>query len=916
MQDTIDITGIEWKFSKENDGSFFVENANHLPILYFPLLNTAGMKSFVTPELKGDVCKDFHHYLTTPTVTEEIHRTLSSRNFWIKVKDKNPWSATGQSAFQKIHKWNGLNDSSALKVNIGAFTTKRKQFETELVTEITTFVPEGKDFVEVLKISVSNTGKDPQTFKSYYALPIFGRSADNVRDHRQVTTMFQENFIEEYGVRIKPKIVHDENSHKVNNTNYVTLGFDGNAGKPENIWIRLQDFIGESGTLDNPEAIYKNLTPPKLSEQELHGKEAIAGLKFKEITLQPGEKTEYTVLHGITDDLSDLDNWKNKFSEVKKVDEILQNTLNFWNKKLNSVLISTGNNHFDNWVKWIEYQVKCRQIFGNSFLPDYAYGRGGRGWRDLWQDLLSIFLVDPISAHEEIVNCFKGIRIDGSNATIIGEQPGDFKADRNNIPRTWSDHGAWPVFVLNFYLNQTGDFEILNKEITYWKDKFVNRSKKVDDKWNLSQGHFQRNFDGKIYVGTILEHIVIQQLTSFYNVNNKNVLMLEGADWNDTYDMARENGGSVCFYNFYANNFLILSNILKEIKKTGVTHIQLLEEVIILLDNLPGLSKVDYENPKSKREHLKKYFKSIEHSVSGVTSPVLIDNIILDFEKKSKHISNHILENEILTSKEGDRFFNGHYDNLENKIGGEKEDGIMMDLTSQVIPIICNIANKEMSAEVYKSIKKILKDKNSPGIRLTSEFKNVDLNVGRITGFVYGHKEHGSKWVQQNIMLAYGLYKQDLVEQGNEIMQEVYEISNKTQTAKIFPGIPSYFDNQNKGAYAYLTGSSSWFLLTLITEIFGVKGKYGALCIEPKLSKSYFNEEGISELSTIFSGRNIKVVFINKNFLDYGSYEINGVSINGVKLTLSESKPLNSIVLDNFKELLNQTINLINITLN
>ena len=46
--------------------------------------------------------------------------------------------------------------------------------------------------------------------------------------------------------------------------------------------------------------------------------------------------------------------------------------------------------------------------------------------------------------------------------------------------------------------------------------------------------------------------------------------MLEGADWNDTYDMARENGGSVCFYNFYANNFLILSDILKEIKKTGV----------------------------------------------------------------------------------------------------------------------------------------------------------------------------------------------------------------------------------------------------------------------------------------------------------------------------------------------------------
>jgi len=137
----------------------------------------------------------------------------------------------------------------------------------------------------------------------------------------------------------------------------------------------------------------------------------------------------------------------------------------------------------------------------------------------------------------------------------------------------------------------------------------------------------------------------------------------------------------------------------------------------------------------------------------------------------------------------------------------------------------------------------------------------------------------------------------------------------KFQIKQKLPGIPSYFDNQNKGAYAYLTGSSSWFLLTLITEIFGLKGKYGALCIEPKLSKSYFNEEGISELSTIFSGRNIKVIFSNKNFLDYGSYQINEVSINGLKLTLSESKPVNSIVLDNFNELLNQTHNLINITL-
>jgi len=910
------MNGVSWKFCEENDGSFYVENASHLPVLYFPLMNTAGMKSFVTPELKGDVCKDFHHYLTTPTVTEEIHRNVSSRNFWIKVKDMDPWSATGQSVFQKTNKWDCPKDDYSLSAKIGAFTTKRRQQETGLETTITTFIPEGEDLIEVLKITVCNTGDKAQTFNPSYALPLFGRSADNFRDHRQVTTMFQENFIEDYGVRIKPKIMHDESSHSVNHTNYVVLGFDEKGTKPEGIWARLHDFIGQSGSLDNPEAVYKNLTPPDLGALELHGKEAIAGLKFKEKTLQPGEKAEYIVLHGITDHLEDLKNWKKKYSEVKKVDKILSDTLNFWKEKLNSVDIHTGNKHFDNWVKWIEYQVKCRQIFGNSFLPDYGYGRGGRGWRDLWQDLLSIFLVDPKSAHEEIINCFKGIRIDGSNATIIGEQPGEFKADRNNIPRTWCDHGTWPVFVLNFYLNQTGDLDILNKEITYWKDVFINRNKKIDDKWEEDQGHSLRTSNNEVYTASIFEHLLIQQLSAFYNVSDKNILLLEGADWNDTYDMAREKGASVCFFSFYAYNFIILTDILKKIKATGVNSIAILEEITLLLDYLPGQYRIDYQSPQAKRALLDKYFDSVAHSVTGNKKMVLIDDLIIDLESKSKHISAHILEQEIVETKEGDRFFNGHYDNLENKIGGEKEDGVMMDLTSQVMPILCKIADKKMSAEVYESIKKVLKDNSSPGIRLTSEFKNIDLNVGRITGFVYGYKEHGSKWVQQNIMLAYALYTHNLVEQGNEIMKEVFEIANNTAEAKIFPGVPSYFDNQNKGAYAYLTGSSSWYLLTLITEIFGVKGVFGDLHFEPKLSKEYFDQNACALISTNFGGYAIEVTYLNENNLNYGEYRIGEIEINGIKVTGKRSKNNSSITLDNYKQLLNNSVNKIHITLN
>ena len=41
-----------------------------------------------------------------------------------------------------------------------------------------------------------------------------------------------------------------------------------------------------------------------------------------------------------------------------------------------------------------------------------------------------------------LLNNCAGIRIDGTNATIIGSRPGEFIADRNNI-QVWMDHGTW-----------------------------------------------------------------------------------------------------------------------------------------------------------------------------------------------------------------------------------------------------------------------------------------------------------------------------------------------------------------------------------------------------------------------------------------------------------------------------------------
>src|SRR6202012_2265810 len=131
---------------------------------------------------------------------------------------------------------------------------------------------------------------------------------------------------------------------------------------------------------------------------------------------------------------------------------------------LDLLQVHTGDKYHGRWLRWVSLQPTLRKIFGCSFLPDFDYGRGGRGWRDLWQDGLALLLLQPTGTRDLLVNNFSGIRMNGTNATISGKKKGEFIADRNNISRVWMDHGVWPWITSEFYLHQTGDLDLLLTE--------------------------------------------------------------------------------------------------------------------------------------------------------------------------------------------------------------------------------------------------------------------------------------------------------------------------------------------------------------------------------------------------------------------------------------------------------------------
>ena len=100
----------------------------------------------------------------------------------------------------------------------------------------------------------------------------------------------------------------------------------------------------------------------------------------------------------------------------------------------------------------------------------------------------------------------------------------------------------------------------------------------------------------------------------------------------------------------------------------------------------------------------------------------------------------------------------------------------------------------------------------------------------------------------------------------------------------MYPGIPEYFNPRGRGMYPYLTGSASWYLLTMLTEVYGVRGDLGDLLLAPKLLASQFGADGKATVHTLFAGKKLCVTYQNAQGLQYEQYKIGQMLVNGQEI--------------------------------
>jgi len=865
--------------------SFISQKALSMRTIYFPLcgVEADGIKSSITPHFSGDIKIDKDRYLTKPSSVEDLRQDL--RNFFCYVDGKEVVSLA-----------DGNEHNASLEAGMLWHKVTRSHRAVGLEMEALSFVPISGENVELMRVTVRNTSEEKCTVTPTFSLPIFARALANKHDHEHVTSLLHRTEQLSNGICVEPTMVFDERGHQPNETVYYVLGVDANGKSPVGTFPTVESFYGDGGNVFTPEAVVNNVAPVMLHAEAIQGKEAVGALRFKDEELAPGDCKEYLIVMGIACDREEMFEAFNQFNTPEKFDHAFEKNGDYWSKKSQTIQFSTGDTAFNAWMRWVTIQPVLRRIFGCSFLPDHDYGKGGKGWRDIWQDLLSLILIEPENIREVLVNNFAGVRIDGSNATIIGSAPGEFLADRNTIARVWMDHGVWPFTTLLLYVNQTGDYDILLEENTYFRDAQLSRTFEKDYSRAPHGKNVLKDKHDRTYTGSLIEHILIGHLVQFFNVGEHNITRLEDADWNDGLDMARERGESVAFMSFYGGNLLALADLLEKLSTVkGIKEINLAAEVKTLLDSLTGIS-VDYDNPQAKKKFLfETYFPSVQPKISGEQVAVSVKRIAEDLRKKGNWIFSHIRTNEMVQVEcdgQKDRWFNGYYDNKGARVEGKKDDCVRMTLVGQVFPVMSGLANDEEIKSVTKAVQRYLKDEKLGGFRLNTDFGLPHyLDLGRAFGFAYGTKENGGFFSHMIVMYAYALYKRGYAREGYGVLRSIYNMCMDTEKSKIYPGIPEYFDSQGRGRYHYLTGAASWLVLTQLTQVFGIRGEGGDLLLEPKLVKEEFDlQTATAAVICHFAGKKISVTYENPNKLDYGNYGIKEVLLNGEPVALQEGE--------------------------
>ena len=425
-----------------------------------------------------------------------------------------PWDRPGRYVIVKdttTGKYWSLSWAPTIDLNYDKYECHHGQGYTTIITEIfgvrgeiTYFVPNDVN-AEVWKVKLTNLNSNRRSLEIYsFTELMMGNALNDIINQPNDKHFTDVHFDKEhetlvatrrYWVLNKKVSVVQPNidwKYKVYFSNTLPVsGFDGS----------LDTFIGRWRSEANPEAIETSV----MNNTEITAGDPVAALQSK-IDLDGNSSMDFATILAIIPKSEEKPYESIHWNQLKQV-EILNAKLievkQKWDRYLGHVHVNTPDEKMNAMLNvWNQYQAAV--TFDMARNSGYYHGGllFGTGMRDQFQDIIGMVIANPERVRKRLLNA---LRFQFNNGSTLHNF---FKMTNSGEKTNHSDTPLWIPFGLTEYLNETGDFSILDEIVPYYDEGS----------------------------GTVYEHVVRSLDFAISATTERGLPKIMNGDWNDTLD--------------------------------------------------------------------------------------------------------------------------------------------------------------------------------------------------------------------------------------------------------------------------------------------------------------------------------------------------------------------------------------------
>jgi cellobiose phosphorylase len=298
------------------------------------------------------------------------------------------------------------------------------------------------------------------------------------------------------------------------------------------------EFIGRNGTTRSPDA----LTRTRLSNKASTGTDPCAAIQLT-IDLLPGQEKEVVFRLGTARDAGDGNSMLRKFAGIEAVHTALGRVKQHWARLLGRVQIETPDTALNVLTNgWLMYQTVCSRLWARS---GYYQSGGAFGFRDQLQDVMAVAYLDPQLTRNQIL-------LSASRQFPDGDVQHWWHPPVGRGVRTrCSDDYLWLPFVTAWYVNYSGDHQILDAPINFLEGRTL----------NIDEESYYDLPNRSIHEASLYDHCVAA-IKNGIRMGENGLPLMGSGDWNDGMDMVGRHGkGESVWLAFFL--YSVLTNFLK-----------------------------------------------------------------------------------------------------------------------------------------------------------------------------------------------------------------------------------------------------------------------------------------------------------------------------------------------------------------